>query len=307
MSRLPLTTLPAFRLVARQQNLRAAAEQLHLTHSAVSQQIRQLEEQLGVELFDRRGRRLVLNAAGTALLRAVEPALALLEDGARAACAAASGGEQRLRVSMVPSFAQRWLLPRMGMWRERHPDIGLEVHAAQHLVELAREGYHVALRQGMGGWRGLEAEPLIDSPLVVLGTPGTAARLRGQGPQALLQEALLGSAALWERWFDLAGVRDVHVNPVATFNDAGLMLQAVEQGLGITLARELLAADALCDGRLVRLSPLSLPGTGSDSYWFVYPPTLRDWPPLRALRDWLQEELERSRHQLARLPAAAIP
>jgi len=119
MSRLPLNTLPAFRTVARLQNLRAAAESLHLTHSAVSQQIRGLEEQLGFALFERRGRRVVLNPAGEALLRSVEPALAQLDDGVQAAAAAASGSAQRLRLTTLPSFAQRWLLPRMGPLRER--------------------------------------------------------------------------------------------------------------------------------------------------------------------------------------------
>src|SRR5690349_25048742 len=127
MARLPLHTLPTFQTVAKLQNLRLAAEALHITHSAVSQQIRNLEEQLGFALFDRRGRRVVLNAAGQALLRAVEPALAQLDDGVQAAGAAASGAAQRLRVTMLPSFANRWLLPRMARWRERHPELAIEI------------------------------------------------------------------------------------------------------------------------------------------------------------------------------------
>src|SRR6188472_2134448 len=126
-SRLPLNTLTALRAVAELQNLRAAAEALHLTHSAVSQQIRGMEEQLGFELFERRGRRIVLNAAGEALLRSVEPALAMLDDGVQAASAASAGSAQRLRVTVLPSFAQRWLLPRIGRWRERHPTLALEI------------------------------------------------------------------------------------------------------------------------------------------------------------------------------------
>src|SRR5215831_7128624 len=112
MSRLPLNTLTTFRTVAETQNLRSAAEQLHLTHSAVSQQIRGLEERLGFDLFERRGRRVVLNAAGEALLRSVRAALAQLDDGVQAAAAAGSDTPQRLRITVLPSFAQRWLLPR---------------------------------------------------------------------------------------------------------------------------------------------------------------------------------------------------
>lgn len=294
MSRLPLHVLPAFRVVAQLGNLRAAAEALHLTHSAVSQQIRLLEEQLGHPLFERRGRRIVLNAAGRALLSAVEPALAMLEDGRRAAAAAAAPGALRLRVTLLPSFGQRWLLPRMARWRERHPEIGLEVHTSQALVDLAREGFHAAIRQGLGQWRGLEAEALIDTPMIVLGSRETASRLVDAPAGALAREPLLGDPQLWQRWFDLAGVA-TRVRPVAVFNDAGLMLQAAEQGLGITLGRELLAADALREGRLVRLSPLALPDVEVEVYWLAHPPELRDWPPLLAFRSWLRDELDASR------------
>src|SRR5260370_9004926 len=150
MSRLPLNSLTAFRSVAELQNLRAAADVLHLTHSAVSQQIRGLEEQLGFELFERRGRRVVINAAGEALLRSVQAALAQLDDGVQAAAAAATGAAQRLRVTVLPSFAQRWLLPRMGRWRERHPGLALEIDASHQLVDRRREGFTAWLRQGGG-------------------------------------------------------------------------------------------------------------------------------------------------------------
>ena len=298
MPRLPLHTLPAFRAVAQLANLRAAADEMHLTHSAISQQIKGLEEQLGFALFDRRGRRVVLNAAGAALLQAVEPALAQLDDGVRAAAAAASGGDERIRITVLPSFAQRWLLPRIARWRDRHPGLGIELNASQQVIDLQRDGFHAALRQGHGAWRGLSAERLIDSPLIAVGSPQAARRLMGRGPAALAEVALLGRPALWKRWFELAGLR-VRVNPVAEFNDAGLLLQAAEQDLGIALGRELLAADALQDGRLVRLSPLALPDDVAYAYWLVYPPELRDWPPLVALRGWLHDELAQSQARLA--------
>lgn len=297
MARMPLHTLPAFRSVALLQNLRAAADALHLTHSAVSQQIRVLEEQLGFQVFDRRGRRVVLNAAGQALLRSVEPALAQIDDGVQAAAAAAAGTEQRMRVTVLPSFAQRWLLPRIGSWRERHPDIAIEIHASQQVMDLQREGFHAALRQGRGDWPGLVAERLIDSPLIPVGSPAAARRLLGRAADALAHEPLLGSPALWERWFAAAGVR-ARINPVAAFNDAGLLLQATEQNLGIALVRELLAADALREGRLMRLSESTLPDDGCDIYFLVYAKSLQDWPPLLALREWLFDEIELSRQAL---------
>ena len=303
MSRLPLHLLPAFRAAARLANLRAAADELHLTHSAVSQQIRALEEQLGFELFDRRGRRVVLNAAGHTLLAAVEPALTQIADGARAAAEVAGGQAHRLRLTTLPSFAQRWLLPRMASWRSRHPDIGIELHTSQQLVDLEREGFHAAVRQGQGPWRALHGERLLDSPLIAVGSAQAALRLRGHGDAALAAEPLLGSATRWTRWFEDAGAKVV-VQPVATFNDAGLMLQAAEQDLGLALVRELLAADALADGRLVRLSPRVLHDDRADPYWLVYPPRLATWPPLVALQRWLADELANSRRRLDAVSAA---
>lgn len=301
MARIPLQTLPAFRAAARLSNLREAAEQLHLTHSAVSQQIKVLEEQLGFALFERRGRRIVLNPAGEAFLRSVEPALALLDDGAQAAGAAALGAAQRLRVTVLPSFAQRWLLPRMGRWRERHPALALEIEASHQVLDLQREGFHAAVRSGRGPWPGLESKQLFDqAALVVVGSKDAGRRLLGAQPQALAREPLLGDAALWRRWFAAAGVRGEAPVPVADFNDYGLMLQAAEQGLGVALARHLLAADAVMDGRLVQLSPLTLSHEQAYPYHLVYPPSLRDWPPIVALHDFLHEELDRSRKALAR-------
>jgi LysR family glycine cleavage system transcriptional activator len=306
MARLPLHALPAFRAVAQLQNLRAAADTLHLTHSAVSQQIRGLEEQLGFALFERRGRRVVLNAAGEALLRSVEPALAQLDDGVQAAAAAASGSAQRLRVTTLPSFAQRWLLPRMGRWRERHPQLALEIDASQQLIDLQRDGFHAAIRQGHGRWPGVESERLFEAPIphILVGSPAAARRLLGAQPEAMAREPLLGDADVWKLWFAAAGLR-IHPTPVATFNDAGLMLQAAEQNLGLALARELLAADALCDGRLVKLSELSIAYEEAYTYHLAYPPALRDWQPLVLFRRWLRDELDRSRETLHPPPAKA--
>jgi len=304
MARLPLTTLPTFRAVARAASVRAAADQLHLTHSAVSQQIKLLEEQLGFELFDRRGRRVALNAAGAALLRAVEPALAQIDDGVRAAQAAAEGAAHLVRVTLLPSFAQRWLLPRMTQWRARHPDIVLQLEASQGLVDLQRDGLHCALRQGAGRWPGLVAEQLAESPLITLGPPQAALRLRGRGPEAMADEPLLGAAKYWDRWFAQAGLK-IATRPVASFNDAGLMLQATEQGLGITLARELLAADALAEGRLVRLADAVLKDADIDAYWIAYPPALADWPPLATFRRWLHEQMAQSQRQLEQVKAGS--
>lgn len=298
-TRLPLNTLPVFRVVAELENLRAAGERLHLTHSAISQQIRHLEEQLGFSLFERQGRRLRLNAAGAALLRGVGPALTQLEESVLAAQAAAQEGQLRLRVSVLPSFAQRWLLPRIGSWRARHPDIALEIEASQNVVDLQRGDFHAALRFGEGHWPGVLAEPLFETPMpmIVVGSPEMAQRLQGAPPAEIVNQPLLGERSLWEAWFAACGVQ-ARIIPVAVFNDAGMLLQAAEQNLGLALSRELLAADALRNGRLLRLFPVSIPYEHSHTYHLVYRPELRDWPPLAALRLWLQEEIEQARTEL---------
>ncbi len=306
LPRLPLATLPAFLAAARSQNLRATAEQLHLTHSAISQQMRHLEQQLGFELFQRRGRSLVLNPAGAALQRAVEAALATLEEGVRAATLAAEGKTETVRLTVVPSLAQRWLLPRMARWRERHPDITLEIHASQNLVELEREGFHAGLRLGSGRWRGLEAERLVlDSPLIAVAAPARAARVKFGDHGALAAEPLIGSNEEWTRFLSLGGCRLLG-KTVAEFNDSGLSLQAAEQDLGVVLARELLAADALRAGRLVRMSPLVLEDPDGATAWLVYPPQQAQRPALIALRQWLHEEMALSRSALAE-GAARLP
>jgi LysR family glycine cleavage system transcriptional activator len=296
--RLPLNTLGTFRAVAELENLRKAADTVHLTHSAVSQQIRGLEEQLGFALFERRGRRVVLNAAGQALLRSVQAALSLLDDGVQAAAAAAAGESQRLRVTVLPSFANRWLLPRIGRWREKHPALALEIDASIRAIDLQREGFHAAVRQGAGPWPGLQSERLFEQPpIIVVGSPAAARRLLGAQPEALAREPLLGDSALWKDWFAAAGLR-ANVRTVAVFNDAGLMLQAAEQNLGLALSREILAADALREGRLVRLSPISIVHPEAQPYHLVYPSSLRNWPPVASLRSWLYDELDRSQRAL---------
>ncbi len=291
--RLPLHTLPTFATVARLQNLRAAAEALHLTHSAVSQQIAGLEERLGFQLFDRRGRRVQLNAAGEALLRAVQPALAQLDEGVRAATAAALGESQTLRVTMLPSFAQRWFLPRLGRWHARHPDIRIEVDASNRIVDLARDGFHAGIRTGAGPWPGVQVERLYEAPtpFIAVGRPDIAHRLTQGTPAQLADEPLLGDTELWTRWFAAAGLR---VEPImlASFNDFGLLLQAAEQGLGLAVAREVMAIDSLREGRLVRLFDVSFVHEQAYPYMLAFPPALAGWAPLQALRAWMKEEFD---------------
>lgn len=301
MSRIPLGTLPTFIAAARLQNFRLAAESLGLTHSAVSQQIAALESRLGFPVFDRVGRGIVLNSAGKALLQGVAPALDAIRESVHAAGVAASTAGRALRVTMIPSFAQRWFMPRMGRWVAQHPDIPLDIVTSNAIVDLLRDGFHAGIRTGNGPWPGLVAERLHDRPvrLIATGSPAATRRLEGLAPAALAAEALLGDPDLWAGWFAAAGV-DARVATVARFNDLSLMLQAAEQGLGFALTEDVLAADALRAGRLRRLFDVAFEDAGASSHQLVYPAALRDWPAIHALRAWLRAEFDAS---LAGLPA----
>ncbi|MEQ5841446.1 LysR substrate-binding domain-containing protein [Paraburkholderia acidicola] len=298
MTRMPLNLLPAFVAVAELQNVRAAAEKLHLTHSALSQQIAVLEARLGFQLFDRHARRLVLNPAGEALLKKVVPALDIIHEGIADATRASSAAETHLRIAMSPTFANRWFLPRIERWRSRYPRITLDIDASQRAVDIAREGFHAGIRNAAGPWPGLTGEPLYGEPtkLVVVASPETAARLARQPADALTQVALLGDRELWRCWFSAAGLI-AQPEPVMAFNDIGLMLQAAEQGLGLALARVLYVSDALDAGRLVKISSVSITHELALPHSIVYAASLEGWAPLQAFREWLKAELRETLQQ----------
>jgi LysR family glycine cleavage system transcriptional activator len=237
------------------------------------------------------------------LLRRVQAALKEIDEGVlEAATVANARAEVVVRISVVPSFAQRWLLPRIGRWRAAHPGIGLEIDATRQAVDLARAGIHAGIRTGDGVWPGLVAERLtdLDVPLVPVGCRNAAQRLAGRGPEALAGEALLGDPLLWQRWFTGAGV-GATATSAATFAETGLMLQAAEQDIGLVLARGLYTIDALQEGRLVRLSDIDVALDDPQRFFFVYPPGLQDWPPLVRLLEWLREEMAQSERALAGL------
>ena len=222
---------------------------------------------------------------------------AALHQNLRAATAAHGVEQRSLRVTVLPSFAQRWLLPRLGRWHARHPEVTLEIEATPRLVDLEREGFDIAMRQGLGPWPGLESEPLFDLSMLPVASPALAHQLIGQPLEALAQAPLLGDASQWEAWFEQAGLRR-QVVPVAIFNDFGILLQAAEQGIGVGLTRELLAADALLDGRLVRVAPRQAMLREPQRYHIVYRPGTRDAPAVSAFIDWLREETAQSREAL---------
>lgn len=284
--RLPLHVLPTFVIAARLENLRATAQQVHLTHGAVSQQIQLLEQAVGYQLFERRGRGVRLNAAGKEMLAAVEPALQALQQGvARARRAAAS---QTLRISVLPSFAHYWLLPRLPAFHEACADIALDIDASLTLQDLSQRGFDAAIRIGNGQWAGLQAQRIASGDVLPVASPdmalqwGTAFENGGDVP--LLEH----DVSPWRAWFNTQG-RSLCGRQQALFNDAGLLIRAAEQGFGIALAKKLLVQDAIAAGRLVALAaPCRL---SDDDVYLVWPQTAGLTPAVLRLLQWLQQQL----------------
>lgn len=266
--------------------MRATAQQVHLTHGAVSQQIQLLEQAVGYPLFERRGRGVRLNAAGKEMLAAVEPALQALQQGvARARRAAAS---QTLRISVLPSFAHYWLLPRLPAFHEACADIALDIDASLTLQDLSQRGFDAAIRIGNGQWAGLQAQRIASGDVLPVASPdmalqwGTAFENGGDVP--LLEH----DVSPWRARFNTQG-RSLCGRQQALFNDAGLLIRAAEQGFGIALAKKLLVQDAIAAGRLVALAaPCRL---SDDDVYLVWPQTAGLTPAVLRLLQWLQQQL----------------
>lgn len=287
MNRLPpLDALHCFVVVAREGNMSRAAERLFITQSAVSRQIRQLENHLGLSLFVREPRGLSLTGEGRALLPAAEAAF----DGLNRAVEALAARPVDLQVKLPPLFALRCFLPRLGEFQSRHPEIDVRMNAvAFQRVHFEREDFDAAILYARNPPPDVHAESLYAAHLTVVCAPALAARL-GEA-KALAQQPLIrqgADLADWNAWLAAAGVQ--HPAPAGGPERAGFdaALDAASQGLGVLLADPLLVAGELASGRLVEPFPALRLATGS-AYWFCCPRARRDERPLSALRQWLRE------------------
>lgn len=271
MSLPPLHTLRAFEAIGRLGSFTLAARELHLTHSAVSHQMRALESSLQTTLVDRSRREIALTPQGRQFLATVRPLLQQLREASDALRLA---GRRRLRINVLPSFAARWLLPRLGDFFLRHPDIEVEVAATQALVDLPAAGAHLAIRSGLGQWPGLRSELLSGEELFPVASP---AYLRAQGIAALPDLAratlLRDDDRDWDAWLQAAALDPAPAAYGAVYRDAALVLQAAESGQGVALARSWLVRDALQARRLRRIGRLAVPSPLA--YYLVTP---RDAP-----------------------------
>ncbi|MFO1091259.1 MAG: transcriptional regulator GcvA [Hyphomicrobiales bacterium] len=299
----PLTALRAFEAAARHLSVSLAAEELRVTPAAVSHQIRQLEDHLGLELFQRNGRNLALTDAGQAGLPWLREAFDKLASAIDAIDALGETG--LLTVSVAPSFAAKWLLPRLHEFEKRYPDIDVHVSASISLVDFARDGVDVAIRYGSGHYPDLVVERLLTEYVVPVASPS----LLEQGPPIdapadLAQHALLHddspdndpSCPSWEMWMKAAHVDGVDATRGPRFNQSSLVLEAAVLGRGIALAKATLAAADLASGRLV--SPFRTLQQLDFSYFLVAPKAKLNLPKVSYFRDWIREEVAQSRGEL---------
>lgn len=289
----PLTMLRTFEAAARLLSFTRAAQELHVTQAAVSQQIRQLEAILGVRLFKRLNRALLLTDAGQEYAQPVREAMRMIAEATRRLSGDQSRG--RLTISVLPSIAARWLVPRIGRFRQDHPDIDLRLHTSFTPVNFRDEGVDAALRLGRWGRRSrsehLHGEMLmreyifpVCSPKLVGGTPPM------RRPEDLRFHTLLQDEYIdWNDWFHAVGVNvtDSHEGPA--FFDSAMSLQAAVDGVGVALGRTPLVARDLMSGRLV--APFSLRVPHKHAYRLVCPEGDQDLPKIRAFRDWLVAEI----------------
>ena len=285
----PLNALRAFEAAARHGSFTRAAAELHVTQTAVSHQMRHLEAFLGLRLFLRLPRRLVLTPEGQAYARDLARVFERIADATRALDTRPR--RELLAITSLPSFAARWLVPRLGAFTAAHPHIDLRLVATERPVDLARESVDVGIRFGYGRYPGLQVEKLMDDQLLPVCSPRLRRRARALDLRRL---PLLhdDSPDGWRRWLRAAGRTDVDPERGHVFTDASMMLQAAVDGEGVALARWTLAEVELAAGRLVRPFPGTLPC--EHAYYLVTAEAAADLPRVQSFRRWLLHQVAAS-------------
>lgn len=287
MRRLPsLNGLRAFEASARHGSFVAAGAELNVTQAAISRMVRLLEARIGFPLFDRRPNGLTLTPQGKAL----QPALTAALDAIAGAVeqVAAMRTAPVLTLGVGPSFAVRWLIPRLTGFNRRHPHIDVRL-ATGGATNPFRDDWTCGILLGDGAWDGYEAEPLFSADLFPVCTPAIAGRLKATADLAgetLLQVA--HSPEEWPLWLQAAGVK-LGKAPGPSFGSYAMAIQAALDGVGVAMGLRPYVEDDIASGRLVAPFALSVPK--GRAWYIVYRPFRRGDPALAALRDWLRESV----------------
>ncbi|AVG41113.1 MULTISPECIES: LysR substrate-binding domain-containing protein [Achromobacter] len=286
---LPLQALRTFVEVSQRGSITAAAQALHVTPGAISQQIRLLEERLGIALLVRERHGMRMTEAGADVYPMLSAAFAQIDKAVD--MLEAMKARQSLTVSTVATFAASWLVPRLGRFKQRHPHIEIRVEATPALVDLRRDHVDVALRHGLGDYPGLDVVPLMAPVLVPVAAPGLAASVTLAEPADCLDYPLLHDAdrADWPLWLSAHGVaQDPRAQRGNAFDDDFLLIRAAESGQGLALVPAAHAQEEIAAGRLVQV--LDKPWPSRFAYYAVSRPGAAQRPEVRAFIDWILEE-----------------
>ena len=284
--RLPLNGLRVFEGVASHLSFTEAAEALHVTPAAVSMQIRALEQYLRVPLFRRKGRSVTLTAEGELLLPGVRRGLGTLQQSMQQLRQDRLSGA--LRISTLASYLQKWLLPRLPQFHDRHPEIELSIHTSRTQVDFANSDFHAAVRMSTGATAGLFSEKLMDEWFVPVCTREVLAKYGPLRDAADLRRfpLLHSSDEEWSLWLHPAGTVAWQERGTA-YDDSLTVLAGAEQGQGLALTRWSLAAQDLATGRIVQASERIVPCPRA--YYFVCPEMYVTMPKVQQLLAWLRE------------------
>lgn len=287
----PMPALRAFEAAAQFLSFKQAAAQLHRTPSAISHQIRGMEEELGTPLFHRDPQGLRLTDAGRDYFRAVHEALDAL--GEATARVRRGHGAGPITVSLFPSFAVRWLIPRLQAFRAAHPEVEIELVSSVRQVDFDGGDIDAAIRFGPGDWPGLRCDALMVEELFPVCAPSLAA-----GPPALHTPNDLAHATLlhngahpgeWREWLARAGADTTAAERGPVLDASNEVLAAAANGLGVALGRTPLVEGDIEAGRLV--APLAERVRTPGRYWLVAPEATADRPAIEALRGWLLDRV----------------
>ncbi len=283
----PLNAVRQFEAAARHLSFRLAADELFVTPSAVSHGVQALEDWLGVPLFGRERKGLVLTPAGSAYLPHVREALDIL---ASATSTIPTSWGSRLAISAAPSFATRWLLPNLHRFQRDHPDIEITIDTIQGYVDFPRDGVDLAIRRGEGNWPELHSECLLLERLVPVCAPDLAKTIRK--PEDLSAHTLLHVTRVaedWEAWARMAGTRSLDVKRGLRFDTLDLAWNAAAQGMGVAIGRLPLINPELAEGRLVAI--LGDPVDSRTGYWLTTTIPALSRVDVAAFRSWLKAEM----------------
>ncbi len=293
----PLTALRAFESAGRNLSFIKAAEELFVTPAAISQQIKRLETYVGLALFRRLPRGLLLTDAGQELLRDTSAAFAILDSGLENLQANEQSGAVTL--SVAPMFATKWLVPRLQHFERRYPDIDLRISSSLDTIDFKRDSFDAAVRLGSGNYPGLVADKLFDVSLLPMCSPALLRTISAEdGHHALSQMVLLHNDSMtfdpnapdWRRWLSTAGLQDINPGRGPRFEQPDHAIQAAIDGAGAVLGWLSLARDDIDAGRLTPLSDLSLP-LGS-AFYLVYPENYAERAKIKLLREWFAQEVQ---------------